>query len=345
MIWCNEACGRSARWLRIFMCAAAGLVCASFGALANAQATDVAATARALFDEGRALLERKDYVHACPKFEESQRLDPGGGTLLNLALCHELMGKTATAWAEFDEGLRIARRDQRADREEFAQQHILALQPTLSRLRIIVPPETRLPELRVRRNGVELGEATWGDAIPVDPGQQILEISAPGKISARITIDVPPEGKTGEVSVPPLADEASAPPNVPALAASTSPPATSNGAPLADDTSPVRAGAQRWLGGIVAGTGLATLGVATYLTVRALELKHDADRDCCGASAVLESRRAVSYANAGTAVSISGFLLTGLGTYLFLSTPSPHRAGASIDFGQTGVSARVAGQF
>ena len=77
--------------------------------------------AQSLFDEGRILLEADRPREACPKFAESQRLDPGGGTLLNLALCLELSGKTGSAWARYQEARAIAARDGRKDREEFAR--------------------------------------------------------------------------------------------------------------------------------------------------------------------------------------------------------------------------------
>ena len=69
----------------------------------SAQAAPSSDSARAdqLFREGKAALEAKRFADACPKLAESQKLDPGTGTLLALALCHEGLGSTATAWREF----------------------------------------------------------------------------------------------------------------------------------------------------------------------------------------------------------------------------------------------------
>src|SRR5690242_7148142 len=57
--------------------------------------------AEALFHDGRAAAQKGDWETACPKFRESQRLDPAAGTLLNLADCEEHRGKVATAWQLF----------------------------------------------------------------------------------------------------------------------------------------------------------------------------------------------------------------------------------------------------
>src|SRR5687767_11843809 len=57
-----------------------------------------AAASEALFREGRRLMKAGDYEGACPKLEESLRLDPALGTLFNLASCEEQLGRWATAW-------------------------------------------------------------------------------------------------------------------------------------------------------------------------------------------------------------------------------------------------------
>src|SRR6186713_2555584 len=73
-------------------------------AVASAQAdAQQKAAAEALFDEAYQLLAQGQYESACRRFEQSQEIDPGVGTLLYLGDCFERSGKTASAWATFRE--------------------------------------------------------------------------------------------------------------------------------------------------------------------------------------------------------------------------------------------------
>ena len=110
--------------------------------------------------------------------------------MLNVALCHEKEGRTATAWAEFTEALGIAKRDDRAQRVELAEAHIAALEPMLSRLIIEVPPTSDLADLEIRRDGGLLRRAAWGTGMPVDPGEHQIEASSLGKTSWKQTVIV-----------------------------------------------------------------------------------------------------------------------------------------------------------
>ncbi|HZU83694.1 MAG TPA: hypothetical protein VE987_12290, partial [Polyangiaceae bacterium] len=83
--------------------------------------------AETLFNEGKRRMAAGDFAGACPKLAESYRLDAGSGTLTALAVCHEGLGRTASAWTEFIEVVSEAKQAGRPDREKFAQQHIGAL--------------------------------------------------------------------------------------------------------------------------------------------------------------------------------------------------------------------------
>ena len=75
------------------------------------QAVAEESDAARLFREGRALVVDGRFAEACPKLEQSQRLEPRLGTQLNIAFCHEQLGKLATAWSGFQEAASTARRE------------------------------------------------------------------------------------------------------------------------------------------------------------------------------------------------------------------------------------------
>jgi len=183
---------------------------ASLHARADGSDTD-RQIAQTLFDEGRTLMEKKQYAEACPKFAESQRLDPGGGTLLNLALCHELEGKTATAWNEFRDALAQAGRDGRKDREVLANEHIAALASKLIRLTVVVPSAVAAREPEVMLDRSRLPAPAWGSPIPVDPGDHHVTVTADGAPTWETTLTASETGKTYRVEVPELERPAALP--------------------------------------------------------------------------------------------------------------------------------------
>jgi hypothetical protein len=158
--------------------------------------------AEALFQQGRDLLGQGNANEACPKFAESQRIDPATGTLLNLAACHEAEGKFATAWSEFNEALVAAQRDQRADRVDFARQHIRDLDARLSRVVIRVAEKKRQASVQVRMDGTNIGRAGWGMAIPVDPGKHLIVATLDDLPPWTHTVEVGQAATTVDVEVP-----------------------------------------------------------------------------------------------------------------------------------------------
>jgi len=62
----------------------------------DARAADAPA-AQALFDEAKRAMADGRWAEACPKLEESERLDPSIGTAFNLARCYEHVGRIASA--------------------------------------------------------------------------------------------------------------------------------------------------------------------------------------------------------------------------------------------------------
>jgi hypothetical protein len=53
----------------------------------SSSTTETAAGAQALFVEGRRLVAQGQYAAGCEKLDQSEKLDPAPGTLINLADC------------------------------------------------------------------------------------------------------------------------------------------------------------------------------------------------------------------------------------------------------------------
>ena len=168
--------------------------------LAEAQAPADKATAEALFADGRKLMAAGNYAAACPKLAASQRLDPGVGTILNLADCHEKSGLTATAWAEFHEAVSAARAAGSKDREQLARDRANALEPKLSRLSITIASQSGT--VQVTRDGQPVDAAAIGSALPIDPGKHVIEATSAGKRKWSETIEIGSAAAQASMQIP-----------------------------------------------------------------------------------------------------------------------------------------------
>jgi hypothetical protein len=261
-----------------------------------------------LFQEGRALMAEGRIPEACLKLEESQRIDSGGGTLLNLALCHEREGRLARAWSEFKEAELVARADSRRAAEVEAANHVGALEPRLSRLTIVVSASAQVEGLVVERDGRVVGRGAWSTAIPVDAGAHIVRATAPGREPFSATVVMAPESDARTVEIPVLATPIVAvPPTRAALPPVPAPPVP----PLLTRTRLRQAGIAS------AGFGVILLGAAGYALATAISASNASNAHCyvdgCDDIGVMKRRIAASRGDLATLLGVGGVILVGVG--------------------------------
>lgn len=288
-------------WRAAALTLATTLAAATLCPRAEAEPTEADRTAaEALFQEGKRLMEAGHYDQACPKLAESQRRDPGTGTLLATALCHEQQGKLATAWGEFREALGMARAQQRQERIELAEEHIAALEPRLPKLTVVVAAPA-VEGLEVTLDGAS---AVIGTALPIDPGQHELGASAPGKKPWSETFALP-AGEQRTIEVPELADAPAPPP-----------------APVPSDDGG-DGGAQQLIGFVVGGLGVLAMGAGAVAGGMAISKRGDSDDECpedrctqAGVDLNEEAKTAALVSNIGI---FGGLGLVAVGTVLVLT--------------------------
>jgi len=326
------------------------LLAASLGSPVQAQSTGDPAAARALFAEGRQLAGQHKYDLACPKFEESLRLEYGVGTLFNLADCFEHIGRTASAWARFLDATAGARAAGQAERERLAHERAAQLEPKLSRLTIDVKAQDA--GLEVKRDGQPVGRAAFGTAVPVDPGPHAIEAAAPGKKAWTTRVQVAPNAANVAVTVPPLQDNPTAPKPLPAApppagtpsiagfgssgatAGSTPPPTDTSEKPTGGDSG----GTQKAIGLVVVGAGVVgvAVGTAFFLSYKS---KNDSAIGICAGDAASscdpgDKSHHDSLVEDAKRARTAGFISAGIGgaalatgAILFFTAPSASNAG------------------
>lgn len=304
---------------RILFPAALALAWLSLADIARADpsATEKAA-AQTLFDEARTLFSQGRTSEACDKWASSYKLDPRLGTLLNLAICHEKQGKLATAWTEYNDAATQARREQRAEREKYAKQHVDELAPKLPRIKLQVADAARVPGLVVTLDGANVSEAAWGTSIPVDAGEHALHASAPDREpwDQKVRLDGP--GET-PVQVPPLAAKAGA--EKPAVARPPPPPRETQ----SPEPAPSESSGGRTAGFILGGVGIAVIGVGAVFGVITLNKRSDAEElcrtsNCVGAQEMNDSAKTTAWVSNGAIV--AGAIALGVGAVLVFTSGS-----------------------
>lgn len=321
--WLAPTCriaGRNAARVTVLLLFWSGRAAAQSGEAPRSQS----ALAEALFQEGKAQLEQGNLALACAKLSESFRVEAALGTLLNLAVCHEREGKTASAWSEYADALALAERSKETERAEFARLRVEELRPRVPRLQLrILQPEVRL---QIQLDGQVLGDGARDSAIPLDPGLHRLEASAVGRTPWHTTVEIATDSGTRVLEVPPLGVEAAAPAqNGPAKARAT------RGLPA--PAQPVQALAARRTWGMIAGAmALAGFGAGTFWGLRTASKQRVVEDNCddhlCRNDVGLAADRAAHQAATWADISFGAGLAAGaLSAYLLLSsTPPAHRA-------------------
>ncbi|MCC6551715.1 MAG: hypothetical protein IT372_01675 [Polyangiaceae bacterium] len=283
---------------------AAALLAAAAPAPCAPPAGGGAKSAEALFEQGKALLEKGKIAAACDSLTRSDELEPSVGTLGLLARCHEKQGRVATAWREYRE---TARRAEVAkdERGAFALELATRLEPRVPRLTVSV--RERVVGMSVLIDRAPLGEDDVGAERMVDPGEIELLASAPGRKSWATTVTLA-EGERRAVEVPPL----------------------ERVSPAGQDQrgAPSR-GARLVLAAVAGGVGLAGLGVMTGSGLSASSKNSessDLERTCrtaadCARGRDLrdEARTSATIADIGLGVGAAGLAA---GALLYLTAPS-----------------------
>ena len=304
------------------------------------------AAAEALFDEGKQLLSQGQFESACRRFEQSQEIDPGVGTLLYLGDCYERSGRLASAWAIYREASSAAAAAGQGERTRIADERARRLAPSLSKLVLLVPQDNRIPGFELLLDNRVLSPALFGVPFPVDAGQHEVTARAPGRSSWSNVIEIKPNADYRNLQIPSLGTTGAVPTpyDTPAQSSKAAPVAAPVAGSAAADLSlgsaaapPGAPGPDRTASYLVGGAGLVAIGIGVAFGLRASDKDDESKAGCpsgcisrAAADLNQQARTAATIANVSYAV---GALALATGAYLFFTAGSGSETAARLPAG------------
>lgn len=297
-----------------------------------AYATD-AATADALFREGREAMKRGDYEAASKRFAESDRLQPAPGTKLNLAAAESKTSRLASAWEHA-----------RAARDEFArtdERYMLAsslfdeLERRVPRL-LLRSAKPLPPSAHVNLDGTEL--RVIDVALPLDPGPHHIVVSSPETEDASYDVSLQESSKTIlDIALGPRRTEKGA-------TLSPKPTVTpTQSRPSSEGSS------QRTIGYVflASSAGAALFGGASLIVRESITQSYNANPKCDTPESSPECQSQVSSRTTWLGLAIGAFagagVLAGVGVTLLFTAPSETKT--AVRCGVAGTSLTCVGTF
>jgi hypothetical protein len=291
----------------------------------NFQAVSAAKT---LFEQGQKQLEEKNYEAACASFKASNDAVARVGTLLNLGDCYEKAGKLASAWGAYFDAISLGRRQGKPEYEEFAQKKKDELEPRLSKMTIVVPPEIKVEGMKVQRDKVAVEAAAWGVPMAVDPGTHQIDVTAPHKLPFHAEAVVDDDHKTVTVTVEKLAEAPTAWPR------SNQPEVIERVVQVPSSWTGLRiAGVVAGSAGVVAvaiGSVLALVANSNYQS--AFKTQCNSDPNACTPQGVANGASAHSLADVATGLFVGGLVAVAGGITLF-AVGAPSKGGGTVTVG------------
>lgn len=307
------------------------IVALAFAALAPGIARadgDAVGQADRLFQRGRQAAERGDYAEACLRFEDSYRLDPGVGTLINLGDCEEHLGELQRARDYY--GTALSRMNPGDDRIPRVRDRLAGIEQHSARL-----------TLRLSKDAPE-GTVVTVDGAVVDPrrtplllakGVHPILVTAVGYRGARYSVGMA-EGETRALDVTPGAQlETVLPGGSPASAAAST-----------------RATWMKPIGIASLGIGVASAWVGSLAGVEAIDRRDVQRANCnaqnvCNAEGVAAANEGATWAAVSTATFIVGGVLLATGVVMLVWSMVSNRAPAPSSAGLSFSPAGVGGTF